>query len=104
MCTVIFRPHTYTRTESLWDGFVRSLSLADFSVLVDIYPARETPIPGITSQRLALAIGERSRYLPMDAVVDYVISQTDGAIILMGAGDVEKIKNSFLESDKFKEI
>lgn len=48
--TVVFQPHLFTRTRDFADGFARSLSLADELVLLDIYPARELPIPGVTSE------------------------------------------------------
>ncbi len=47
--TVVFQPHLYTRTRDFADGFARSLSLADELILLDIYPARELPIPGVSS-------------------------------------------------------
>lgn len=50
--TVIFQPHLFTRTRDFAEGFSKSLSLADEVLLMDIYPAREEPIPGITSDML----------------------------------------------------
>lgn len=50
--TVIFQPHLYTRTRDFADGFARSLSIADELVLMDIYPARELPISGVTSDMI----------------------------------------------------
>jgi UDP-N-acetylmuramate--alanine ligase len=47
--SVIFQPHLFTRTRDFAEGFSKSLSLADEVLLMDIYPAREEPIPGITS-------------------------------------------------------
>ncbi len=54
--TVIFQPHLFTRTRDFAEGFSRSLSLADQLLLMDIYPAREEPIPGVTSDMLFDAI------------------------------------------------
>ena len=96
-CTVIFKPHTYSRTASLWEGFVSSLRLADHAVLLDIYAAREGEIPGISSSLLAEAVGPRARHLPDPLAVEYTLQQTEGAVILMGAGEVDKIKNIFLK-------
>ena len=48
--TVVFQPHLYTRTRDFQEDFARSLSLADRVVLLEIYPARERPIPGITAE------------------------------------------------------
>lgn len=50
--TVIFQPHLFTRTRDFAEGFSKSLSLADELLLMDIYPAREEPIPGVTSDML----------------------------------------------------
>lgn len=50
--TVVFQPHLYTRTRDFAEGFSKSLSLADELILMDIYPARELPIPGVTSDML----------------------------------------------------
>jgi UDP-N-acetylmuramate--alanine ligase len=50
--TVIFQPHLFTRTRDFAEGFSKSLSLADQLLLMDIYPAREEPIPGVTSDML----------------------------------------------------
>jgi UDP-N-acetylmuramate--alanine ligase len=47
---VVFQPHLYTRTRDLVDGFAASLDMADHIILLDIYPARELPIEGITSE------------------------------------------------------
>ena len=47
--TVVFQPHLYTRTRDFAEGFAKSLSLADELILMDIYPARELPIAGVTS-------------------------------------------------------
>ena len=86
--TVIFSPHTYSRTAALFSEFVAALRLAAFSVLTPIYPAREAPIPGITSEALAHAVGERAVALSASDAVDYVRAHTKGAILLLGAGDL----------------
>lgn len=94
--TVIFRPHTFSRTKSLWEELRRSLAMADFLILTDIYPAREEPIRGITSERLAHEIGHNAVYRTDCEVVKYLDTSTRGAIVLMGAGDVEHIKKEIL--------
>lgn len=96
-CTVIFRPHTYSRTEALWDGFVAALREADFVVLTDVFAAREREIPGVNSSELARAIGRRAVSLSSGEVVDYVLRRTSGTILLMGAGEVEDIKRELLK-------
>ena len=94
--TVVFKPHTYTRTASLWGDFVSSLSLADYPVITDIFAAREEPIEGISSQRLAADIGRKAIYCPDYKVIETVDSSTDGAILLMGAGDFKNIRKNIL--------
>jgi UDP-N-acetylmuramate--alanine ligase len=56
---VLFQPHRYTRTQHLWDEFCRAFHLADLLLLVDIYPAGEEAVAGITSEALAEAITRR---------------------------------------------
>lgn len=96
--TVIFKPHTYTRTKALWSSFARSLSLADSVILTDIYAAREEPIFDITSKRLAVEIGKRAVYSSDEDILS-ALAGTDGAIIIMGAGEVELIKNIILSAE-----
>src|SRR4029453_16197090 len=50
---VLFQPHRYTRTQHLWDEFCRAFHAADLVLLVDIYPAGEEPVAGVTSEALA---------------------------------------------------
>ena len=91
--TVVFRPHTYTRTASLWDGFVRALRRADRVILLDVFAAREEAISGIDSRNLALAIGERATYARSDAEAALLILEgAPCATILMGAGDLDGVK------------
>jgi UDP-N-acetylmuramate--alanine ligase len=56
---VLFQPHRYTRTQALWDEFCKAFHQADVLLLTDIYAASEEPIPGISAEGLAQAIGER---------------------------------------------
>ena len=94
--TVVFCPHTYSRTKSLWQELRRALTLADNVVLTAIYPAREQPIEDVTSERLARDIGHTAVFLPDGDIVDYVDRSTYGTIVLMGAGDLENIRKEIL--------
>jgi UDP-N-acetylmuramate--alanine ligase len=96
--TVIFQPHTFTRTKSLWDGVISSLGIADYAVLLDVYPAREKPIDGISSERLAGEIGKKASYLSERELLSYIDKNTYGAIIVMGAGDMENVKNLIIDT------
>ena len=83
--TVVFKPHTYSRTAAFFSEFARALSLADRVLLTDIYPAREEPIENITSEALAQAIGERAIYCAQDDVLPFL--NGSGIVVLMGAGN-----------------
>lgn len=89
--TVIFRPHTYSRTKSLWCDFIAALSKADFTIILDIYPAREKPIVGVDSARLASEI-PGARYSDAHSAADLAISYGSGAVALLGAGEVDRVK------------
>ena len=93
--TVVFKPHTFSRTQALWSEFCEALSQADHLILTDIYPARESPIEGITSERLASSIGG-AIYCSDENVISFVDRRTAGSILLMGAGNMEKIKQEII--------
>ena len=90
---VIFRPHTYSRTAAFLDGFRASLSIADAVALIDVYAARESEADGIPSSRLAEHIGSRAALVDPTAALDYILTHSCGAIVLMGAGEVDGILN-----------
>ncbi len=96
LVTVIFKPHTYSRTAALWEEMKTALSLADHVILTPIYPAREEAIEGIRSERLAYEIGSRARFCEDDEILRYLDLYTHGTIIVMGAGDMENIKKDVL--------
>ena len=91
--SVVFKPHTYTRTKALWGDFARALSLADYVILTDIFPAREEPIFDISSQRLAGDIGSSAAFVADDEVLA-ALSDTEGAIVIMGAGNLDFVIKS----------
>ena len=87
----IFQPHLYTRTRDFYKEFAGSLSLLDEVILTDIYPAREAPIPGVTSRliydRLAPTV---KKCLCRKEDVPEIVRQSDADVfILLGAGDLE---------------
>lgn len=94
--TVVFKPHTFSRTKALWREFCNSLSLADHLIITDIFPARESPIEGITSERLASEI-ENAVYSPDDSVISAIDRYTQGVVVLMGAGNFDKIKKEIIK-------
>ena len=96
--TLVFKPHTYSRTLALWDDFCDSLSLADYTVITDIFPAREQAIEGVSSESLAASISG-AIYSP-DSLVPHVVDSLGyGTIILMGAGNFDKIKKDVLTKE-----
>ena len=88
---VIFRPHTYSRTAGLFDSFASVLRRSALTVVLDIFAARESPIDGVDASALAGSIGGGAIALASDIALDYVLSHSDGGIVLMGAGDVDGI-------------
>ena len=87
---VLFQPHLFSRTREFAEQFADALNLADTALVLDIYPAREDPIPGVTSQLIAdhLAGGGRLT-AAADAVGTLAEAAADGDVVLtVGAGDV----------------
>ncbi len=102
---VIFQPHRFTRTKYLMDEFARCFDGCDRVYVLDIYPASEPPLPGITSERLVERMRElgfdRARYAPsQEEVVREVLAEVrKGDLVLtMGAGNVWKIADALLEA------
>ena len=89
--TAVFQPHLYTRTRDFYEGFAESLSLLDEVILLDIYPAREEPIPGITSKIIydRLEPGVEKCLCSKAELMDLLASKKLDVLITLGAGDVE---------------
>ena len=89
--TAIFQPHLYSRTRDFCDDFAESLSLLDEVVLCDIYPAREEPIPGVTSKLIydRLRPGVAKAMVRKEDVVDYVRNHEFEVLVVLGAGDID---------------
>ncbi|AMR27267.1 UDP-N-acetylmuramate--L-alanine ligase [Hymenobacter psoromatis] len=90
---VIFQPHLFTRTRDFAEGFSQSLSLADEVVLLDIYPARELPLPGITAEMLLAAITSEAKSLQTKAQVleNVKNNPTFDILATVGAGDIDTL-------------
>ena len=90
--TAVFQPHLFSRTRDFFEGFSRELSLVDDLVLLPIYPAREEPIPGITSNLLLEKISIASKQLlsPAEALT-YLSTKKEGILLTIGAGDIDRI-------------
>ena len=88
--TGIFQPHLYSRTRDFINEFAESLSLLDELILLDIYPAREEPIPGITSDLLLNKIDLSNKKLVKKEGLLHCLDESDLDVVLMvGAGDIE---------------
>lgn len=89
--TVVFQPHLFTRTRDFMDGFAESLSLADRVILLDIYPARELPIEGVTSAALLEKITSKSKMLCSKEELLNTIKGIDPELVMtVGAGDIDR--------------
>ncbi|MBN9379810.1 MAG: UDP-N-acetylmuramate--L-alanine ligase [Chitinophagaceae bacterium] len=91
-CTVIFQPHLFTRTRDFADGFAESLDLADEVLLLPIYPARELPIEGVTSQLIAdkMKTG-KVEVVDKKELLDVIRNNVSGLVITAGAGDIDAL-------------
>ncbi|MCD7815945.1 MAG: UDP-N-acetylmuramate--L-alanine ligase [Bacteroides sp.] len=89
--TAIFQPHLYTRTRDFYKEFADSLSLLDEVILLDIYPAREQPIPGITSQLIYdnLRPGIEKCLCKKEELIDLLKNKHLEVLITLGAGDID---------------
>ena len=99
-CTVIFQPHLFSRTKDLADGFAEVLSMADEIILLPIYPARELPMEGVTSELIASKMKNGMvKMLDKNEVLQYLQSDevspkerfSDALIITAGAGDIDTL-------------
>ena len=97
--TALFQPHLYTRTRDFYMDFANSLSILDEVVLCDIYPAREEPIPGVTSQLIYdhLTPGVERHLLHKEDVLDFVRSRDFDVLIILGAGDLDNYTDSIAD-------
>ncbi len=95
---VLFQPHRYTRTQHLWDDFLRSFNDADVLVLTDIYAAGEQPAEGITGEKLAEAISSAGHKnvvysSTLQGGIEYMLreSRPGDAVLTIGAGSVGRV-------------
>jgi UDP-N-acetylmuramate--alanine ligase len=88
----IFQPHLFSRTRDFFDGFAEELSKLDELILMPIYPAREKPIEGVTSERLLLEIeGVHKKLLSADDIINEVTCSKNEVLLTIGAGDIDRI-------------
>jgi len=91
--TAIFQPHLYTRTRDFYKDFADSLSHFDEVILTEIYPAREQPIPGVTSQLIYdnLRSNVEKSIIKKDDVLNLVKSRDFDVLVTLGAGDLDNM-------------
>ena len=89
--TAIFQPHLYTRTRDFYEEFAQALSLLDEVILTEIYPARELPIEGVTSQLIydRLRPGIEKQLVCKDDVLSLVKQRDFDVLVVLGAGDLD---------------
>lgn len=103
--TVIFQPHLYTRTRDFYQEFADALSHFDEVVLTEIYPAREEPIPGVSSALIFenLKEGVERRMILKDEVIDFVKEHDFDVLVVLGAGNLDNYVPEIAEILKGKE-
>lgn len=96
--TVVFYPHLYSRTRDFAPQFAEALSLADRVILLPIYPAREAPIEGVSSEIILDALTCREKEIcPMEGLLDRIREGHFDVLMTMGAGDVDRFLPSIKE-------
>lgn len=100
---IIFQPHLYTRTRDFGDAFAESLSLFDEVVLLDIYPAREKPISGITSEWVLEKIqNPNKKVISKEGILQAIIQSESRLHLMVGAGDIGAEVNRVIKSLRYE--
>jgi len=91
-CTVVFQPHLYTRTRDLADEFAASLDLADEVILLPIYPARELPIEGVSSEMILSKMkGNNKSVKTKENLLNWIKENKTELLVTAGAGDIDML-------------
>lgn len=96
---LVFQPHLYSRTADQVPEFAEALSMADFVVLTDIYPAREAPMPGVSSARIAELLSVPNAYVPSRHLLPRKVAkmvQPNDVVVGMGAGNISEFAPEFV--------
>jgi UDP-N-acetylmuramate--alanine ligase len=90
--TTIFQPHLFTRTRDFAEGFSEVLSMTDELIMLDIYPARELPIEGVSSAMILNKVSiEAKQILSKEQTLDYIRSKKPELLLTVGAGDIDTL-------------
>lgn len=87
----VFQPHLFSRTNDFMKEFAHELEQFDTTLLLDIYPAREKPIPGVTSQALAKLMNNDVKVLSKEDALEWIKSNGFDVILTIGAGDIDRL-------------
>lgn len=88
----IFQPHLYSRTRDFVDGFAEALDELDRPILMDIYPAREEPIPGVSSQMILDRMkNQRKLWLSREDILTHMSDKPAEVLLTLGAGDIDRL-------------
>lgn len=99
--TVVFQPHLYSRTRDFATDFAASLDLSDECFLLDIYPAREKPIEGVTSQMIIRLMKSKKAYLvSKEQLCKMVLASQPEVVLMLGAGDIDRLIEPMCETLK----
>lgn len=96
---VVFQPHLFSRTRDFVEGFAEELSKVDELILMEIYPAREEPIPGITSEIILSKVTSERKDIINDheKIIDRIKEFPEGVILTLGAGDIDLLRNPIIK-------
>lgn len=92
---VIFKPHTYSRTEAFMDGFVSALSLADLALVCEVSGIREENARAISSRSIVSKLGDVAKYISDEGGVSSFVDYGFDSVIIMGASNLDVVKGSF---------
>jgi len=92
--TGVFQPHLFSRTADFYQGFAESLSLCDELILLPVYPAREKPVPGVSSKMIFDLVSSPEKHLcDKDELLNMIEKLNPGLLVTMGAGDIDLFIN-----------
>ncbi|MCY3599076.1 MAG: UDP-N-acetylmuramate--L-alanine ligase [Gemmatimonadetes bacterium] len=98
--TVVFQPHLFTRTRDFAGAFTRALATADEARVLPIYPAREAPLPGVTSELITGRVGSTAAAIDREDALDLVppdVGAGEAVLVFMGAGDVTDLAHAAVQ-------